>query len=228
MLKFLLNILLSNVLSNVLFITNYNQCYAIDLLNINLDIDNSLIIRGEINEETTSIFMKDLYDKKNKENLYLYLDTPGGSVLEGLKIANEVEKYDISCVVKRAYSMGFVILQYCKNRYITKHASIMQHQISYGIQGERAKVESYVKYIKSVGDELTKHQARRIGITPELFEKKTYNDWWLYGDNIIKSKCGDRYVEVYCSDDLIKEEYEIVEYGMYKETIKLYSKCGLI
>ena len=195
---------------------------------INLNLENSLIIRGEINEETTKMFMNDLYNKKNKDNLYLYLETPGGSVMQGLKIISEIEKYKISCIANTAYSMGFVILQYCDKRYITKHATIMQHQMSYGVSGEKAKIESLVEYIKTISDELLDKQSSRIGINKREFEIKTYNDWWLYGENIIRHNCADKIVDVYCSDELVNSNYIVYKQTFFEESSEFFSRCGLL
>ena len=92
MIKYLLNLLLYNNLQ----LNLVNQ----KLINIELTLENSLIIRGEVNEQTTKLFLSDLYSKNlysknlyplnknfkdNKTELYLFLDTPGGSVMSGLR-----------------------------------------------------------------------------------------------------------------------------------------------
>ena len=116
---------------------------------------NSLLIRGQINAATATDFIYEVNKRPKKEGLYLYLDTNGGSVDAGNKIINEIAKYNISCVAERAISMGFVILQSCHTRYITPSATLMQHQMSYGVVNEKEKVESYVQFIKQIGDQLT-------------------------------------------------------------------------
>ena len=117
---------------------------------ITLTTTNSLLIKGPVTEETTTEFIYALNKMKNKHNIYIYLDTPGGSVEHGNKIVSEIQKYKLNCIAERAYSMGFVILQACKNRYITPYGRIMQHQISYGVSGEKGKVESYVSFVNQL------------------------------------------------------------------------------
>ena len=41
------------------------------------------------------------------------------------------------------------------------------------------------KYNGQIGEKLDKMQAKKIGLEYETFKKKTYNDWWLSGDNIV-------------------------------------------
>jgi len=191
---------------------------------ITLKTTNSLLIKGPVTEETTTEFIYALNKMKNKHNIYIYLDTPGGSVEHGNKIVSEIQKYKLNCIAERAYSMGFVILQACKNRYITPYGRIMQHQISYGVSNEKGKVESYVSFVNQLEDEMTEMQAARINISPEEFTKRTYNDWWMVGKNAILANCADRLADVKCSVKLTKENYTINN-GLNELT---YSKCPLV
>ena len=191
---------------------------------IKLDVDNVLSLRGEINQKLATEFVYSVNSRDNKTDLYVYLDTNGGSVDAGLQIMDEIEKYELSCIAHKAMSMGFVILQTCKTRIVTPYSTIMQHQISYGIGSEKAKVESYVDYIKQIGRQLSKMQAKRIGISSKEFLRRTYNDWWLYGQQAIKENCADTLSKVTCTPTLTNQTY-IVE-KMASDYV--YSKCPLI
>lgn len=202
-----------------------NESYAQPIHDtIYLDTHNTLLLKGEVDQDSTHKFLVDLHQMKNKQNVYLFLDTNGGSVEDGNKIVNEVQKYNISCIANRAYSMGFVILQACKHRYITPFGRIMQHQISYGIANEKAKVESYAKLIEQVETYLAEMQSSKIGIGIDEFRQKTYNDWWMFGENAVEYNCADTVVNVECSNQLFLSNYtvnrQLVDY--------VYSKCPLI
>lgn len=191
---------------------------------IELNQDNTLLIRGEINDKSATEFVFEVNKRKKKTDLYVYLDTNGGSVDAGNKIIYEIQKYDLSCIAQKAISMGFVILQSCNKRYITPLSTLMQHQISYGIMDEKAKVENYVDYIKQVGDHLTLLQSKKIGITKREFERRTYNDWWMFGENAIYENCADELSKVVCTSKLTNTTYT-EDKGSYTYT---YSKCPLI
>ena len=96
---------------------------------IELNVDNSLFIRGEIDEKMATEFVFDVNKRKSKKNMYVFLDTNGGSVDAGNQIIYEIQKYNLSCIAHKAISMGFVILQSCNDRYITPFGTLMQHQI---------------------------------------------------------------------------------------------------
>ena len=203
------------------FISSFSSNAQTD---ITLNTKNSLLIRGQIDEQTASDLIFEINKRKNKKKLYLYLDTNGGSVDAGNKIINEIQKYNISCVASKAISMGFVILQSCHKRFVTPLATLMQHQMSYGISNEKEKVESYVKFINQIGLHLENMQAKRIGINPYEFKLRTFNEWWLFGENIVKENCADKTANVKCSTTLTNQTYDI-EYG---PITYVFSKCPVI
>ena len=159
---------------------------------------NNILLKGEINEESSSKFIYDfnLIPNKNKNNTIVYLNTPGGSVQHGMKIVAEVEKYNLSCVAESAYSMGFIIFQACKNRYILSHGKLMQHQMALGIMDQKSRIESYLDFINQLEREIIENQAKRI----------------------------NKIVNVECSEALTRKT-ETISSGGY---IYTYSKCPLI
>mgnify|MGYP003706001287 CR=1 FL=1 len=191
---------------------------------IHLNTQNVLLLRGEITEKLATQFVYELNQKTNKKNIYVFLDTNGGSVDAGNKIVGEIQKYSLDCIAHKAISMGFVILQSCRNRYITPLGTLMQHQISYGVSDEKAKVESYADFIKQIGDYLNGMQADKIGIAHDEMQRRTYNDWWLFGNNAVKANCVDEIASVTCSSKLTNQTYSI-EKGSFDY---IYSKCPLV
>ena len=192
--------------------------------NIELDENNILILKGEINNKLASQFILELNKKDQKKNTFVYLDTNGGSVDAGNRIIEEIKNYNLDCIATRAISMGFVILQSCNKRYITEYSTLMQHQMSYGIMNEKEKIESYVNYIKQMDNKLTLLQAKKIGIDSSKLKKKTFNDWWLFGENAVYENCADEIVNIKCSSKLTNKTYT-VDIGSFTY---VYSKCPLV
>tara|TARA_B100001287_G_scaffold270997_1_gene270592 strand:+ start:1930 stop:2667 length:738 start_codon:yes stop_codon:yes gene_type:complete len=220
------NVFLVSLLFSPFLVFSLDQCSAIikTETEIELNQDNTILIRGEINDKSATEFVFDVNKRKKKSELYVFLDTNGGSVDAGNKIIYEIQKYNLSCIANKAISMGFVILQSCNKRYITPLSTLMQHQISYGIINEKAKVENYVDYIRQIGDHLTLLQSKKIGISKREFERRTYNDWWLFGEKAIQENCADEISKVICTSKLTNSTYT-EDKGSYTYT---YSKCPLI
>ena len=153
---------------------------------IHLNTTNVLTIRGTIDDAVANQFVYDLNKDINRGSKYVYLDTNGGSVSAGSRIVDEIQKYELDCIAHKAYSMGFVILQACNKRYITQYSSVMQHQISYGVSNEKAKVESYVNFIDQIGEKLDKMQAKKIGMVYDDFKKNWISRPYLFCMSISK------------------------------------------
>ena len=91
---------------------------------IKLNTKNILTLTGQINDKLASQFIYELNQKESKNNLYVYIDTNGGSVDAGNRIVDEIQKYNLDCIASSAISMGFVILQACNNTL---------HYVHYGL-----------------------------------------------------------------------------------------------
>ena len=162
---------------------------------------NTVALIGEININTTQKFLLDFFQLPEKEHAIIYFDTPGGNVFDGLRILNSIVPFNLTCVAFRAYSMGFTLFQACHYRYILPFSSLMQHQMHYGIVNEKMKLESYVRYVDNIDDVLSTMQAKKIGMSSEIFKKKTMNDWWLFGQDILCNNCADEIINVHCDYD---------------------------
>ena len=141
-----------------------------------------------------------------------------------MQIMNEVKNHHVKCIVQRAYSMGFVILQACSTRYILPFGSVMQHQISFGIRGELGKVKSYTSLVEQYENYLADLQSRRIRMPVDTFIQRTANEWWLFGENVILENVGDIVVNVECDVSLTRKNVTIPNGGFDY----IYSACPLI
>ena len=75
------------------FLTSLLFCSALvftSAKDILLDTNNTLLLRGEINDKLATDFVFDLNRRTTKTELYVFLDTNGGSVDAGNKIVNEI------------------------------------------------------------------------------------------------------------------------------------------
>ena len=204
--------------------TDKNEESNNEVKTIKFNTTNTLTLKGVINAENTNRFLHQFNLKENKNQLYLFIDSPGGSVEDGYKIIAEIMKYNITCIAEKAYSMAFAILQSCTTRYILPFGKLMQHQISLGLMNELGKIESYIKFINEMEVELLKLQSNKIGISSEELKNRTMNEWWLFSNNAINENCADNIVNVECTKKLTLDTYTINS-GMYDY---IYSKCPLI
>lgn len=126
-----------------------------------------------------------LLDAQNHEApIDLYINSPGGSVLDGLAIIDTMLciQAPISTIcLGKAFSMAAWILAAGSKgqRLATPHSEIMIHQLSAGIHGEADDIEVYAKRIKRQQNELIKMFAHWTGQKIEKIRKDIELDYYM-------------------------------------------------
>lgn len=196
---------------------------------ITLTPDSTLVLRGEVTGQNmaklTHQVMAGAQDK-----IYLYIDSPGGSIFAGLKLVEALKATDktVVCVANTAISMAFVIFQACDERLIVEDAILMQHVASYGLEGQEPNNFSFAGFLHRMTQGMNHMQAQRMGMTDAAFYSKIRDDWWMWGDEGVKNRAADSMVDVKCSKELINS-YTIESVQVFIFTLKLkFSNCPLI
>lgn len=133
----------------------------------------------------------------------------------------------VRCVANFAASAAFMIFQACHERLVTTSSVLMQHNASFGINGEQPNIESYVKFVRAEIDALVVAQAKRIGITQSQMNEKTANDWWLTSGQSVDEKVADRLVQVSCTSDATTQTFEQMVNTMFGSVKLTWSRCPL-
>lgn len=119
-----------------------------------------------------------------KKDIFLYVNSPGGSVTAGLSIVDTMNhvKPDIHTVCTgMAASMGSIILsQGAKGkRSILPNAEVMIHQPWGGAQGQASDIEITARHILKTRDTLNKMLAKASGQKLSQIEKDTDRDFFM-------------------------------------------------
>jgi ATP-dependent protease ClpP protease subunit len=194
--------------------------------------DNIVMFRGHVTASSVDRVIQNLLNIKTKQ-VYLYLDTHGGSVLDGNSLIDVIETMQLNgknvvCIADTAISMGFVIFQHCPTRYILPRAVLMQHQMSLGIKGPLENLKTRLQFATDLDDQLSLEQARRLNMTLNDFKANTNHDWWLFGDQILKNNAADEKVRMVCDFDYMLHNTTfdaMTQFGPVKIT---FSKCPLV
>lgn len=202
-------------------------CYG---KSIKLKEDNFVIIRGPIRERSASKVVADLLQFRNANEVYIYIDSGGGSVISGMEIVGAIKSLSennvkVKCIANVALSMAFVIFQYCPVRYVSYSSVLMQHQMSVQLHGPLNNVLSHLEFIKSMGDEIEMQEATRLNLKLEDYKSLVTNDWWLFGNNSVKRCAADKFVHVLCDFDPKHVEEKIPTF--FGELTVVYTSCPL-
>lgn len=121
------------------------------------------------------------------KDVFLYINSPGGSVSAGLAIYDTMNfiKPDVSTLCTgMAASMGsFLLMAGAKGKRIAlPNASIMMHQPSGGARGMASDIEISAREILKTREQLNKIYAGQTGQPIEKIARDVERDFWLSAD----------------------------------------------
>lgn len=162
-----------------------NREYAYDLYSRLLK-DRIIILSGEINDALASIIVSELLylDSLNHEDIYLYINSPGGSVTSGLAIYDTMNyiKSDVrTIVVGMAASMGaFLLSSGTKGkRCALLNAEVMIHQVLGGTQGQATDIQIQAEHILKIKKKLNEILAKNTGQDLKKIEQDCERDYYM-------------------------------------------------
>jgi|LakMenEpi03Aug12_release.lakeMendotaPanAssembly.Ray.scaffolds.fasta_scaffold03237_4 ATP-dependent Clp protease protease subunit len=143
-----------------------------------------IFLLGEVNEESANLVVAQmffLYHQDPKADIHFYINSPGGSVTDGMGVY-DVMKY-ISCDVATyciglAASMGSTLLAAGTKgkRYALPHAEVMIHQVLGGARGPATDIEIRTKHLLRTKDSMNRLLAQMTGQPLARVEKDTDRD----------------------------------------------------
>ncbi len=167
--------------------TGSNFGVAIDVFS-RLMKERIIFLSSEIDNYTGSIVtsqMLYLNSQSDSEKISLYINSPGGSVADGLSIYDTMMYLDaplVTCVTGTAASMASVLLSAGDQgmRVAQPHARVMIHQASTGAYGRLEDIKVTFEQIQSLNDELFNILAKHCHQTKEkIYEISDKADYWL-------------------------------------------------
>jgi ATP-dependent Clp protease, protease subunit len=122
------------------------------------------------------------------KEVYIVLDSPGGSVIDGATLISYMKSSDMKintlCQGVCA-SMAAQIHQVGKVRLMTEKSILMFHPASSGVRGTLEEMISQLNTIKLYVDRLDAEVAARAGIKYEDFKKLVVSELWIEGVDAI-------------------------------------------
>lgn len=169
---------------------------------------NTTILENEVNSNTINKVLLDITKSDPIKPYYLFISSPGGSVLDGRRLSYYLQNTDrnIICVASTAISMAFVILQSCPTRVITSDAILMTHQISADMMGSLDLMKTKVDFASKLGDFYDTLMATRMKLGLVEYRSHIHPEWWMVGANdILSNHAADKVVKVTCDKAFEKE-----------------------
>ncbi len=165
--------------------------------------DRIIMLFGEINDATSASIISQLLflsSMDEKKEIFIYINSPGGSVTSGLSIYDTI-KYIKPTVITIGMglcaSMGAFLLSCGDKRYALENTKIMIHQPLGGAKGQATDImivaEEIVRTKKKINEILSINTKQPLNVIEQDTERDFYMDAdkaLKYGiiDEIIKNK----------------------------------------
>jgi ATP-dependent Clp protease protease subunit len=146
-----------------------------------------IFLVGPVNDATANLVVAQmlfLESENPDKDIFLYINSPGGSVSAGLSIFDTMQfiKPDVSTLcMGMAASMGsFLLMAGAKGkRAALPNSKVMIHQPSGGAQGQASDIEIQAREILKTREQLNRIYAERTGQPVERIAADMERDTWM-------------------------------------------------
>jgi ATP-dependent Clp protease protease subunit len=153
-----------------------------------------IFLVGPVNEQSANVIVAQLLflESENPDkDIYLYINSPGGSVSAGLAIYDTMQfiKPDVSTLcIGQAASMGAFLLTAgaAGKRFCLPNARVMIHQPMGGFQGQASDIEIHAKEILYLRHRLNELMALHTGQSIKVIERDTDRDFFMSAEQSVK------------------------------------------
>ena len=204
---------------------------------ITLTKNNHIVFKGVVNAQSVTKASTDLlklsFKTKPGDTLYIVLDSPGGSVYDGLNFVQLFATIprNVECIAIRAHSMAHHFLQACPGkRYGVPNMVSMAHRASGSFQGtfNKGRVEQQLELWTDIVQSMEKVNAKRMGLTLEKYQSLAKEEYWCHGKSCVKKNFVDAIQTVGCSQKLVNEETSRTVNTLFGSYKVYETKCPFI
>ncbi len=149
--------------------------------------DRIIFLGDEVNDTTASLTVAQLLFLESEDpdkDIYLYINSPGGSITAGMAIYDTMQyiKPDVSTIcIGMAASMGAFLLNAGAKgkRFALPNAEIMIHQPLGGTRGQATDIEIHAQRIVKMKEKLNQIMAERTGQPLDKIKQDTERDYFM-------------------------------------------------
>ncbi|BBD85576.1 ATP-dependent Clp protease proteolytic subunit [Staphylococcus argenteus] len=149
--------------------------------------DRIIMLGSQIDDNVANSIVSQLLflqAQDSEKDIYLYINSPGGSVTAGFAIYDTIQhiKPDVQTIcIGMASSMGsFLLAAGAKGkRFALPNAEVMIHQPLGGAQGQATEIEIAANHILKTREKLNRILSERTGQSIEKIQKDTDRDNFL-------------------------------------------------
>ncbi len=152
--------------------------------------DRIVFIGSPIGDEVANTVIAQLLfleSQNTKEDIKMYINSPGGSVTSAMAIYDTMQyvKPHIQTIcIGLAASAASVLLSAGEKgkRFALPNAEVMIHQVLGGVEGQATDIDIHARHILKVRDRLNRILAKHTGQKLAKIEKDTDRDYFMSAD----------------------------------------------
>jgi ATP-dependent Clp protease protease subunit len=156
--------------------------------------ENVIFLVGQVEDHMANLIVAQMLflEAENPEkDIFLYINSPGGSVTAGMAIYDTMNfiKPNVSTVcIGQAASMGAFLLSAGEKgkRYCLPNSRVMIHQPLGGFQGQASDFEIHAKEILSIKEKMNRLMAQHTGQDYEKVAQDTDRDNFLSATDAVE------------------------------------------
>ncbi len=163
-------------------------------------LDRIVFIGSPIDDGVANAVIAQLLflDSQNpKEDIKMYINSPGGSVTSALAIYDTMQyvKADVQtiCVGMAASAAALLLASGTKGkRMALPNSEVMIHQVLGGTQGQATEIDIHARHILNTRDRLNKILAKHTGQKINKIERDTDRDYFMSAQEAVEYGIVDR------------------------------------
>jgi ATP-dependent Clp protease protease subunit len=156
--------------------------------------DRIIFLGSDVNDTTANLVVAQLLflqAEAPKKDIYLYINSPGGSIYDALAIYDTMQY--VNCDVQtvgigvQASAAAFLLSSGTKGkRFILPNATVMIHQPSSGTRGKVTDMEIDLRESLRIKQRLNEIMAKNTGKTVTKIQGDMERDYWLTAEEAKK------------------------------------------
>ena len=167
-------------------------------------LEDRIIFLGEgVNEQTANVVVAQLLHLANEDpdkDIQLYINSPGGSVYDGLAIYDTMQyiKPDVQTIgIGLQASMGaFLLSAGAKGkRFVLPNARVMIHQPSSGTQGKVTDQEISLREALEIKEKLATIMSENTGQKLDKIKADMERDFWMSAEAAVRYGLADEVID---------------------------------
>ena len=152
--------------------------------------DRIIFIGSPINDDVANTVIAQLLFLESqgaKEDIKMYINSPGGSVSAAMAIYDTMQyvkpNVQTICIGLAASAASVLLSAGAKGkRFALPNAEIMIHQVLGGVEGQATDIDIHARHILKVRDRLNKILSKHTGQKLSKIEKDTDRDYFMSAD----------------------------------------------